>query len=90
MHRVDISRLNKNRSTHLAIGFVIALSIVAMGFNYTVYDNFKSNYLPNEKLKEEELIQVQRTAFPKRQTPPPAMKTSEKIVEQEISVTEVP
>lgn len=90
MNRPDISRLNKNRSTYLSLGFVIALSLTIMGFNYTVYDYELPPIEYKAEMDEEELIPVQRTVHPERKSPPPALKPSEKIVEPAIEFIEVP
>ncbi len=81
MDRPDISRLNKNRSIYLKLGFVISLSLTVMAFNYTVYDDYEKPVTP-VPMEVDELVQVQRTIQKKKPLPtPPVFKMTDNIVE---------
>ncbi|MFT5168642.1 MAG: protein TonB [Saprospiraceae bacterium] len=85
MDRPDISRLNKNRSTYLKLGFVISLSLTVMAFNYTVYDEPNQDYERPLPMEEDELIPVQRTVQrEKKELPPLSLKPTDKFIDDEI------
>ncbi len=90
MNRPDISRLNKNRSIYLSVGFVLSLSLTIMGFNYTVYEQDNAHYIEQLPIDEEELVEVVRTVYPERKSPPPTISPSEQVIEQEVEFIEVP
>jgi protein TonB len=90
MNRPDISRLKKNRILYLNLGFIIALSLTIMGFNYTVYDDGPLySEIPIE-MEEEELIDVVRTVYPERKQAPPTVQPAEEIVEPVVEFIDVP
>lgn len=85
MDRPDISRLNKNRSIFLKVGFIISLGLTAMAFNYTVYDDFNEDYQVKREIQADELQEVQRTVHKeKRQPPPPVLKPTKDYIEEEV------
>lgn len=83
MDRSKYFNWDKNRSTNLNIGFIIALSFAILAFNWTVDDPSNQDY----KVEEEdtsEPIEVVRTAQLEKPTPPPpAIKATEMINEFE-------
>ncbi len=90
MKRHDISRLEKNRNLHLKLGFVIAISLVTLAFNYT-----SDPPAPYERevteLEQEDAIPVVRTAHKKkRQLPPPMLKLTKEIIPDEAEFIEEP
>ena len=84
MDRPDISKLNKNRSIYLKLGFVISLSLTVMAFNYTVYDQKNETYKPIVYEKDD-LVEVQRTVYKVKKVPPPlSLKPTEKFIDEEV------
>lgn len=86
MDRPDISRLNKNRSIYLKLGFIIALGFTVMAFNYTVHDTLNRDYKPqNQALQDDLWEEVQRTVHKeKKMPPPPVLEPTEKFVEEDV------
>ena len=79
MKRQDISKLEKNRAIHLKLGFIAALGLMLMAFNWTVssHEVPDLDLAPIEKIDE---IPVVRTAQEEpRFLPPPAPKPSERF-----------
>ncbi len=81
MKRLDISKLQKNRSRHFKLGLVIALSMVIYAFNWTskppVFQEFD---LEPEAFIDTEVI---RTKHEKKPIPiPPKMKAVEQIIQE--------
>lgn len=89
MDRPDISRLSKNRSIHLNIGFVTALTVTIFAFNWTSYATPEK---PTLVIVEDDMeIPVIRTATlkPKAIPPPPVLKvTNEVIIDEPEFITE--
>ncbi len=76
MNRLDISRLQKNRSIYFKLGMITALSFVLFAFNWDThfYDPDTDSMEP---IFEEEAIPVVRTQqLEKRLPPPPVIETS--------------
>lgn len=90
MDRPDISKLNKNRSIYLKLGFIIALTSVIYAFNWTSFP--KPENVVEFELPDVEDIPVIRTATPKQKTlpPPPVISITEKIIPDEPDFTEDP
>ncbi len=86
MDRPDISRLNKNRSIYLKLGFIISLGLTVMAFNYTVYDDFNKDYVAErEEVEKDILEEVQRTVHKeKKLPPPPVLKPTDNFVEDDV------
>lgn len=90
MNRPDISRLKRNRSIYLKLGFIISISLTIMAFNYTVYDvpEYTVDIGPME---DEELIDIQRTVQEKKKLPPPASVQPSTVIEkQEVEFIDEP
>lgn len=88
MIRPDISRLNKNRSIYLKVGFICSLSFMFLAFNWTT-----DFYVPEEKqivLDGEPPIQMMRTIQEKKRLPPPPVvaPTIEPVIEEFEMTTE--
>lgn len=84
MDRPDISRLNKNRGIFLNVGFITALMMTIMAFNYTVHDA-PEKYKAPKPIEQDELVEVRRTIQKKKTLPPPpALKASNEIIDEEI------
>ncbi len=88
MIRPDISRLNKNRSIYLKIGFICSLSFMFLAFNWT-----SDFYIPDEKqivLDGEPDIKMMRTIQEKKKLPPPPVvaPTVEPVIEEFEMTTE--
>jgi len=84
MDRPDISRLNKNRGIFLQLGFVIALSLTLMAFNYTVYDHVPKEYKA-PPMEEDILQEVKRTIHKEKKVPPPpVLKPTDKIIDEDV------
>lgn len=66
MARLDISRLNRNRSIYLKFGFLFALAFVTFAFNLEIHpdDNFR-DYAAEEEAGEEILV-IPRTVLKKK------------------------
>ena len=90
MNRPDISRLKKNRSIFLKVGFLMSISFVIMAFNVTVYEYENDGY---QMSFEKEVIfeTVVRTKHEeKKKLPPIKLKTSEKFIEENQEFKEDP
>ncbi len=83
MDRPDISRLNKNRSIHLNIGFITALTMTIFAFNWTSYATPEE--APIMLIEDDVEIPVIRTATPKPKAipPPPVLKVTNEIIVDE-------
>ena len=90
MNRQDISRLEKNRGLHLKLGFVIAISMVTLAFNYTIEP--PAPYEPEpEEIVYEDAVSVIRTVHQKKpQLPPPEIKISDNIIPEDPEFIEEP
>ncbi|MCB0642859.1 MAG: TonB family protein [Phaeodactylibacter sp.] len=78
MERIDISKLQKNRSIFLKIGFIAALSVVIFAFEWTVNEVQPLKIIEPDLIIDE--IVIERTAHQEeRQLPPPKPKTMERI-----------
>ncbi len=75
MQRPDISKLRKNRPIYLKLGFIGALSMLLLAFNWTT-DFAQPDDGPIETAVLEDVFQVIRTADrPKPVLPPPVVET---------------
>ena len=92
MERLDISRLKKNRSIFLNLGFVLSISLVVWGFNYTTYDYLNDDYQVEDSREDmlEEVKVVRTPPEQKQQLPPPLVETTEVIPEEEVVFTPEP
>lgn len=88
MNRQDISRLEKNRGLHLKLGFVIAISMVTLAFNYTTEP--PAPYEPEpEEIVYEDVVTIERTVHLKKpQLPPPVIKVTDNIIPEETEFIE--
>ncbi len=90
MIRSDISRLNKNRSIYLKIGFVVAISMSIMAFNWT------STKKPLELLPQimEDDIDIPIVRTPPQQKkplpPPPKVTAVENLIKEAPEFIEQP
>ncbi len=92
MKRLDISRLRKNRNIFLKLGFVLSLSLMALAFNYTVYDHNNNND-GQVKIEEDDLSSIEITRTPpeqKRQLPPPRIEASEILDLEDLDIDPEP
>ena len=91
MDRPDISRLQKNRDIYFKLGFITALSFVIFAFSWTTQVPNQHIVVTEDLLSPKE-IQVIRTAQekPKPVPPPPIIKPSDKIIEQDEEFIEEP
>lgn len=80
MNRPDISKLRKNRSIFMNIGFIISLSMVILAFNYTTYDPMAGEKYTTEPMEVEPDIPITR-AIPKKPkvVPPPSIELTKKL-----------
>ncbi|MFK7935956.1 MAG: energy transducer TonB [Saprospiraceae bacterium] len=92
MERVNISRLDRNRSIYLQLGFIVALILTILAFDYTAYDYENPNAEISIMMNELDDVAVIRTAHERpRQLPPPIFKVTEDIiVETEELIEELP
>ena len=74
MKRTDISRLQRNRGIHLKIGFLTAISLVLLAFNYTAYDIEARPYVVEPF--EEPFVPIVRTPHSEKQKLPPPKFTA--------------
>ncbi|MEM8909614.1 MAG: TonB family protein [Bacteroidota bacterium] len=90
MDRIDISKLRKNHSIFMNLGFVIALSMVILAFNWTVPPPLPMNQFPVFE-PEEDIHQIVRTP-PQRPpvVPPTKVETLEVIDKQLETFVETP
>ncbi len=83
--RQDISRLRKNRSINMKIGFIVALSAVFMAFNWTTYDRTILEEEYNNELNDFPDVEMIRTPRKEKVVlPPPIVKPSTNIMEEDI------
>ncbi|MEZ4960143.1 MAG: TonB family protein [Saprospiraceae bacterium] len=82
MKKVDISRLERNRSINLRIGFAAALSMAILAFGWTSQRSAAPAFQDDLFLQEAE-VKVVRTAqkSPAAKPPPSMFKITDKIVE---------
>ncbi|MEM1322003.1 MAG: energy transducer TonB [Bacteroidota bacterium] len=91
MIRPDISRLQKNRSIYMKIGFIVSISLCVMAFNYTTFE--KPLHAPPEEIVEfDNDIPVVRTPPQKKKPlpPPPKLEVLDKIIEDTPEFIEEP
>ena len=81
MDRSKYFNWDKNRSTNLNIGFILALSFVILAFNWTVEDPTNKDYQV-ETTSDSEPIEVVRTAQLEKPTPPPPVIKPTEIIEE--------
>ncbi len=83
MCRPDISKLNKNRSIYLKVGFIVSLSVSILAFNWTTYPVKETSVdlKPIELDDSPEIIRTPPETTP--ELPPPAFDTKE-IIDVEV------
>ncbi len=80
MPRLDITRLRKNRSIFLKVGFILSLAFVTYAFNIEVYpNNFKMAIV--DLGNDPDVIQIPNTVQKKKQILPPPPQ--DQIIEPE-------
>ena len=90
MNRQDISKLRRNYASHLKMGFILSIALVALAFQWTITPPDYSDLVVTA-LDEEPDVQVVRTKFEKPpQLPPPSLQPTEKFIEEDIEFTEEP
>ena len=73
MERLDISRLRKNRSIYLKLGFILSLCFSILAFEWTVNETTELTVVSPD-IMEDELV-IERTVHEmKKQLPPPKTK----------------
>lgn len=90
MIRHDISQLRKNRSIHLKLGFIIAISLVTLAFNYT--SELPAPY-EIEAIAEQEdgfIPVVPVTRDVKKKLPPPVVKVTNNFMPDDTEFTNEP
>jgi len=90
MNRPDISRLRKNRSIFLKIGFIISLSIVIMAFNITVYEYENKDYITEIPIEVPFEKIIRTPAEKEKKLPPPDLEASDKIIDEDPDYIEDP
>ena len=88
MDRHDISRLEKNRSIHFKLGFVIAISLITLAFNYTIEPPEPYKATPIEIITNDAVPVVRTVQKPKQVLPPPSLKVTDQIISKEVEFTE--
>ena len=90
MNRPDISRLSKNRSIFLKVGFLMSLSMVILAFNVTVYEYENKSYITEiaEDVFVEKMIRTHQEK--KKKLPPPDFKLSDNIIDEDPDFIEDP
>ena len=90
MNRQDISRLEINRSIHFKLGFVIAISMVTLAFNYTTEPPAPYEVSAEPEEDDNFITTVPITKDIKRKLTPPVVKVTEVFIPDDTEFMDKP